>query len=143
MPTKETKYPELLDENLIAPCGMNCGLCIGYLREKKPCAGCHGDDENKPKHCVVCRIKTCLEMESSTEKFCYTCKKFPCARMHQLDKRYRTNYGMSMIENLERIRDVGLEAFVVLEKERWKCPECGAILSVHRKMCIYCGQARG
>ena len=33
---------------LIAACGMNCGLCIGFLREKKPCGGCFKkDDEDK------------------------------------------------------------------------------------------------
>ena len=33
---------------LIAACGMNCGLCIGFLREKKPCGGCFKkNDENK------------------------------------------------------------------------------------------------
>jgi hypothetical protein len=31
---------ELRYTGLIAACGMNCGLCIGYLREKKPCSGC-------------------------------------------------------------------------------------------------------
>jgi hypothetical protein len=30
-----------VDENaLIAPCGMNCGVCMAYLREKNKCPGC-------------------------------------------------------------------------------------------------------
>ena len=34
----------------IAPCGMNCALCSGFQREKKPCLGCNADDENKPTY---------------------------------------------------------------------------------------------
>jgi len=26
---------------LIAPCGMNCRLCMAYQRDKKQCKGCH------------------------------------------------------------------------------------------------------
>lgn len=31
---------ERINRNLIAPCGMNCGVCIAYLREKNRCQGC-------------------------------------------------------------------------------------------------------
>ncbi|MFA5801027.1 MAG: hypothetical protein WC911_00980 [Thermoleophilia bacterium] len=44
--------------------------------------------------------------------------------MH-LDKRYRTKYGMSMIENLEIIRQVGVRDIFRREKQRWACPKCG------------------
>ncbi|MDD5456566.1 MAG: hypothetical protein PHV30_05985 [Candidatus Margulisbacteria bacterium] len=29
---------------LIAPCGMNCAICLGYLREKNKCPGCSETD---------------------------------------------------------------------------------------------------
>ena len=32
MKTGKTVLPESLNTTLIAPCGMNCGLCMGYLR---------------------------------------------------------------------------------------------------------------
>jgi hypothetical protein len=142
MNTRETKYPESLESTMIAPCGMNCGLCIGHLREKNRCPGCNGDDADKPKYCVACRIRHCVEIGECKQKFCFKCAKFPCARLRQLDKRYRTRYGMSMIENLESIREFGLERFVAREKDRWKCPECGGVICVHRKDCIYCGRVR-
>ena len=119
---------------------MDCALCIGYLREKNPCSGCNGEDTNKPKHCVVCRIRNCDEIEASESGFCFECTKFPCSRMKQLDKRYRTKYRMSMVENLERIQEVGIESFVAFERERWACPACGAVVSVHREACLYCGK---
>jgi len=142
MTESETRGPESLTSILIAPCGMNCGLCIGHLRDKKRCPGCHGEDESKPKHCVVCRIKICEELAASEATFCYACARFPCARLRQLDKRYRTKYGMSMIENLESIREIGLAEFVAQEKERWTCPECGSLICVHRENCMACGHAR-
>jgi len=60
------------------------------------------------------------------------CEKYPCLRLRNLDKRYRTRYGMSMVENLENIKKFGIEKFVVAEQSRWKCSECGELLRVHR-----------
>jgi hypothetical protein len=123
---------------LIAPCGMNCGICLGYLREKNHCPGCNVEEAGK-KYCLNCRIKHCDKL---IDKFCFDCAKFPCLRMRQLDKRYRTKYGMSMIENLNSIKDIGLDEFVANEQERWKCPGCGKVICVHKKSCIYCGWER-
>lgn len=43
-----------------------------------------------------------------------------------------------MIENLEYIRENGLEKFVCKEDERWACNNCGGIICVHRGFCLYC-----
>jgi hypothetical protein len=144
MPTRpgEKRLPDSLTAQMIAPCGMDCGLCLARLRERKSCDGCNGPDATKPPHCVVCAIKTCDERESGAD-FCFACGRFPCRRLKDLDKRYRLKYGMSMIENLEAIRDGGLDAFVVRERTRWECPECGGVICVHRQECFYCGAPRG
>lgn len=128
--------------DMIAPCGMNCGICIGHLRESKQCPGCHGDDENKPKHCVNCRIVNCEKIGNSASGFCYECDEYPCKRLKALDKRYRMKYSMSMIENLDRISEVGIDQFIEDERIRWTCGGCGKILCVHRDRCIYCGLSR-
>ena len=39
------RMPQDLRPELIAPCGMDCGLCMGYLREKNTCGGCRAGDE--------------------------------------------------------------------------------------------------
>ncbi|MBN1927586.1 MAG: DUF3795 domain-containing protein [Prolixibacteraceae bacterium] len=128
-----------VNNNLIAPCGMNCGICIGHLREKKPCGGClKKDDGNKPKYCRSCVIVNCELLAKTSSGFCYDCEKFPCTRLKNLDKRYQTKYGMSMIENLKNIQEKGLEAFISVEEERWKCRVCGTRLSVHRDFCLSC-----
>jgi len=130
-------------KDLIAPCGMNCGICIGHLRDKKPCGGCFKkDDENKPKHCRSCSIVNCGFLAKTTSGFCHECGKYPCTRLKGLDRRYRTNYGMSMIENLDFIKNTGLEKFIQNEEKRWTCGSCGSGLCVHRNFCLKCKTER-
>lgn len=124
--------------DMIAPCGMNCSLCHGHIRERNTCPGCHHDGDGKPQGCRTCSITRCEKRTRGKKKFCFDCDTFPCARMKQLDKRYRTKYGMSMFENLFFIQEKGIRAFVRNEKERWKCPQCGEILCVHRDECVSC-----
>lgn len=121
---------------LVAPCGMNCRLCRAYNREKKACPGCNGEDRLKSKSCAACRIKNCRTRKAA---YCFTCGKYPCAALNRLDKRYRTKYRMSMIDNLEYIKKSGIRKFITNEETRWACPKCGELLCVHKEYCISCG----
>ena len=51
-------------------------------------------------------------------------------------------YGMSMIENLENIKNFGMEKFLMKEIKRWTCSKCGGIICVHRGYCYYCGKKK-
>ncbi len=56
-------YPDSLTVELIAPCGMDCGICIGHLRDRKTCPGCNDpDDSAKAHHCAACTIKRCEQL---------------------------------------------------------------------------------
>lgn len=125
---------------LIAPCGMNCGVCLGYLRDKNTCPGCHGAEADMAAHCARCIIRNCEALKAAQSGFCYECPKYPCRRLKDLDKRYRTKYAMSMLENLAYIREHGLNAFVENEHERWRCRKCGGVICVHRHFCFRCGE---
>lgn len=127
-----------MSTQLIAPCGMNCGICLANLRDKNTCYGCWNEDENKRNHCSKCSIRNCELLEKTDSKFCYECTKFPCARLKQLDKRYRLQYKMSMIENLQYIMEFGLDNFEQKESVRWKCDTCGGMICVHRGFCLKC-----
>lgn len=134
---------ELRYQGLIAPCGMNCGICIGHMREKRPCGGCLGREVvDKPESCKSCAIVNCEFLAKTASGFCYDCDKYPCARLERLDKRYQINYGMSMIENLDIINNKGLQAFLTMEEGRWKCPDCSSGLCVHRDFCLHCKSER-
>ncbi len=136
---KESEF----DKNLIAPCGMNCGVCISYLAKKT--------DLNKKgfnrSYCEGCRPrgKNCLHMGDSCDllakglvRFCYECNDFPCKRLKVLDKRYRTKYHLSMIENLKVIKEHGMELFLKKEDEKWKCSGCANTICCHNGLCLSC-----
>ncbi len=116
---------------------MNCGVCVAFLRSRNPCPGCRAEDPRKPKTRLGCRIRNCAERRG---RFCGRCARFPCERLRHLDERYRRNYGMSMLENLRRIRTEGLRNFVATEPARWTCPGCGGLLCVHRAACPACAR---
>jgi hypothetical protein len=124
--------------SMIAPCGMNCGSCIGYMRQKNTCPGCWLVDQGKARvHCV---IRNCELLEKTDSKFCFDCQKYPCRRLKQLDKRYRTRYNTSFLENLMMIKEKGMDYFLAFETNRRKCTYCGATLSIHREHCLVCSE---
>lgn len=131
----------IIKSDLIAPCGMNCALCMARLiRVKDHCPGCRGDKVNKPKNCLNCVIVNCDHFQETNQKYCSSkCEKYPCTRLKNLDQRYRSKYHMSMIENLTSIENNGIRAFVRDEKTRWTCLECGGTICVHRGFCSTCG----
>jgi len=79
-------------------------------------------------------------LKAAPSGFCFECPKYPCRRLKDLDKRYKTKYSMSMIENLGFIREHGLNAFVEKEDLRWRCTKCGGTICVHRGYCYQCGE---
>ncbi|WP_422485822.1 DUF3795 domain-containing protein [Gudongella sp. DL1XJH-153] len=130
-------------ENLIAPCGMNCRLCVAYQFKEH--------DINKRgfhrKYCPGCipREKHCLHMADKCEligkgkvRFCFECEDFPCKRLKSLDKRYRTKYHMSMIDNLQLIKEQGMDKFLDSEKKKWRCSKCGSVICCHNGLCLNC-----
>lgn len=133
-----------MEEILIAPCGMNCALCIAY-QGKKNDLNKHGFHRMYCDGCLP-RGKGCLHMGDKCEKlanglvrFCYECEDFPCKRLKGLDKRYRTKYHMSMIENLTFIKEQGIDAFLSKEELKWSCRDCGGTVCCHNGLCLKCG----
>ena len=125
------------ESRLVAPCGMNCRYCYAALRNKKPCPGCLQDDEGKPNHCRICKIKACATDKGM--RFCSSCPDYPCVLVKRLDKSYRTRYGESLVTNLAVIAERGMAAYLAGEKERLRCPACGGVLNLHHKICSECG----
>ena len=104
-----------MKKNLIACCGMNCGLCLMYLREMNKCPGCFSGRKVNQR-CIKCGIKLCQDRQG---EYCFDCQKFPCERLKRLDKRYRERYGMSEIDNLKMIKEKGINFFLAQEEKRW------------------------
>jgi hypothetical protein len=116
-----------MDKKLIAPCGMNCGLCLHYLRAENKCPGCYSGRKVNGG-CIKCGIKLCKKRQG---EYCFECSEFPCERLNRLDKRYRERYGMSEIDNLSMIKVKGMDYFLSQEEKRWINSE--GVYCVHDK----------
>lgn len=133
-----------MNEELIAPCGMNCAICSQYLALEHDvkstgikipyCSGCRPRD----RKCAFLK-KRCELLLADKVRYCYECVNFPCERLEHLDERYRTHFRMSMIENLEYIKRNGIGQFLEKEQKKWKCPECGGVICCHNGLCFNCG----
>jgi hypothetical protein len=131
-------------EELIAPCGMNCNICASYLAVTHDvrgkgirmayCRGCRP----RNKACSFLRKRCDLLLENRVE-YCFECDGFPCEHLSAIDKRYRTHFRMSEIQNLERIRGEGISNFLEAERFRWRCPGCGGVVCCHNGICFDCG----
>lgn len=133
----------MLKDELIAPCGMNCGLCISYQTlqhelgkkgfKKKTCVGCLP----RGKNCTF-MSKYCDRVGKGLVRFCHECSQYPCDRLKHLDNRYRTKYHMSMLDNLETIKTCGIERLLSEQEEKWRCQECGSLICCHNGLCLHC-----
>lgn len=65
---------------------------------------------------IKCSRRDCKKRK---DKFCFECDSFPCQSIKTLDERYRKKYGMSEIENLEFIRDHGIDAFLRDQEKKY------------------------
>lgn len=130
-------------EELIAPCGMDCAICSGYLALKNDvrkkgvrmpyCKGCRPRD----KKCSFLK-KRCELLLNNKVEFCYECEKFPCDNLKHIDKRYQTLFRMSVIDNLNFIKENGLAKFLESQRKKWQCPDCGEVICCHNGICFSC-----
>lgn len=139
---------DMLPDDLesIAPCGMNCSVCSRYLAHRYDvqsigvkipyCTGCRP----RGKKCAF--QKRCDLLKKDGVRFCYECSSFPCENVQRLDARYQKHYRTSFIENLTFIKEHSLGAFVERENAKWRCAQCGALLSCHNGICFNCSVDR-
>ena len=135
--------PAKFTPDLIAPCGMNCGICNAYLAYSRGIPAKRG----KVTHCSGClpRNKNCFikrgcqKLAKNKVKFCFECNDMPCANLDRLDRRYRTRYNKSMVENLKELKEKGMKQFLRNQQKKYNCPACGDVISVHDRKCYACG----
>ena len=130
--------PEKNPDYLFASCGMNCLVCYVHLKKKKPCNGCLGNEIDKPDRCKTCKIKVCAITKG--HKYCFECSDFPCKEIVNMEKSYNKRYAASLLENAGYVKENGIEKFMAKEQEKWKCPKCEGVISLHDGVCSECGE---
>ncbi|MBB4042837.1 DUF3795 domain-containing protein [Bacteroides reticulotermitis] len=90
----------------IPACGVFCGGCPMYLKEKKPCPGA---EINKAR-CEKCKtFHLCCEGRGIVH--CYECKTFPCFKFKRFSKNWE-KYGQNFIGNQQRLKESGADGFL-------------------------------
>ncbi len=135
----------MVDNNLLAPCGIYCGACRQYLLWKKDlleergykigCKGCR----IRNKNCAFIR-RDCSLLRNKQIEFCYECNKFPCQNLKKINFHYQEKYNVNMINNLKRIEEIGTEKWLKEQVDLYTCPECGGEICVHDMECYNCSK---
>jgi hypothetical protein len=143
-----------VNPNLLAPCGLYCGVCgIYYADQKKDenlkqklakaywckpeqiqCDGCLSD--NKYLFCQSCKIRECVAAKGI--KGCHECSEFPCSNIQnfpfELAKRF-------MLKSVPARKEGSDSEWVAWEEHNWTCTECGTLVFRGAKRCPNCNTA--
>ena len=77
----------------IPACGVFCGGCPTFLKDRSPCPGA----EINSQRCEKCKtFHLCCKEKEITH--CYICKEFPCRKFKGFSKRWE-KYGQNFIQN--------------------------------------------
>ncbi len=132
---------EPIPQRLIAPCGMNCAICSRYLSyvnglARSQCIGCR--PRNQRCAYIFGKCTGINHTSKGDAAYCFECNQYPCKEILRVDKRYRSNYQMSIMDNLECIRKIGISGFIKEQYDKYRCLRCGGLLSIHNRKCFKC-----
>lgn len=130
-----------------AYCGLYCGACCSMVVNEKqkggdtalqvltdekeqPCEGCDAIYQEKCEFVQCCRQH---EVES-----CAFCNEFPCEMIIKFSKEEWEHHQV-VLDNLKRIKEIGIDAWLAEQKEYWKCPSCQSRTIWYQKQCTHCG----
>jgi hypothetical protein len=113
------------NKDLVANCGLYCGACGAYLKER--CPGCRENVKAK-----WCKIRTCCGEQAYAS--CAECKEFAdpndCRQFNSLISRL---VGLALNSNRRacvlKIREIGLDGYAAFmaEKKRQTLPRRGSV----------------
>jgi hypothetical protein len=148
-----------INPNLLAPCGLYCGVCgvyyatrdknnkfmetlLNFYQDKMPglenvsiddlkCEGCFSDQTSL--FCRTCSIKDCTHKKGYAG--CHECNEFPCEHIEN----FPMPVGKKVIlRTIPYWRQEGTEKFVADEEARYVCPDCGNKIFRGAKRCNKC-----
>ena len=104
------------------------------------CDGCLSGGTLAP-HCQRCNVRLCA-LDKQTDARCANCEELPCRRVTNLINMGNYLHRAEYLPNLEKIREMGVQEWVIYEEERWRCPQCGLPMSWYDAECVGCGEPR-
>jgi len=140
-----------MNTDLLAPCGLYCGVCGVYMAsrdnnqklkeklanaygvtpEQVECKGCLSD--TKFVYCEACSIRSCTQEKKYAG--CHECDDFPC----KLIDDFPVPVGKKVIlRSVPDRRSLGTEKWVDEEKKRYCCPQCNDQLFRGARRCGNC-----
>ncbi len=151
-------------ESLVAVCGLYCGACPMYLatqskdEEKQKallkqfsgspiklkmedilCDGCIGNGR-VASFCRNCAMRTCPDDKQGVTR-CSDCRDFPCSRITEFNNDGMPHHG-EVLNNLRKIKEMGIQKWAKYDEERWKCPKCKSPIAWYDSKCPQCGEPR-
>jgi len=68
---------------------------------------------------------------------CSDCPEFPCSLVTDFDSD-GVRHHAEVIENLQKIQQVGAGTWLREQQERWSCPQCGTAMDWYARTCFKC-----
>ncbi len=131
----------------LSQCGLYCGACSSMLLhdksmgdvdltdfeveyEESPCAGC-ASGANSTCEFIICN------QEHGTE-CCAFCNEFPCEMIVKFSADEWAHH-VDVLDNLKRIKEIGIDAWLGEQKKQWSCATCGSRTHWYQSKCRHCG----
>ncbi|MFC2002002.1 DUF3795 domain-containing protein [Chloroflexota bacterium] len=144
---------------IVGICGLYCGTCPLYLAHQKNdveqlekhskrfnipveevrCDGCHSG--RLSPNCVNCPpgFRQCAR--DNKVRWCFQCHNFPCQRLRDFRDAHIID-GIShhawVIEDLQYMKEYGIEQWVEEQERAGQCPQCGERLYWFVRECPDC-----
>ena len=136
------------EDSLLGYCGLYCGACPNYQKTNavepinlkkdnfyEPCEGCNS--EIKTTWCSDCEIMKCNKKKNF--RVCYECEDFPCEIMNKFINDDKYPYHKEVESKMKLLKEVGLDKWLKLQEEHYKCKKCETIYNFFQKKCDKCG----
>lgn len=117
-----------MKESFDSYCGIYCGAC-----STPGCKGCKIIDENHWS--LDCKFIKCAK-EKGIEA-CPFCSEYPCEDIMEFE-RDKYIHHRTILPNGQRIKEIGLEAWLAEQKVRWSCEKCGKGYTWFEEKCKSC-----
>lgn len=150
--------------SLAGICGIYCGDCPSYLAprqgdsarleemardqgrevEEVVCQGCLSNRVAAACRGCAAGFRDCAAEKGVT--WCFQCAEFPCDRLRDFIPVHVVNgivHHRRIVENLEFMRESGVEAWVEREDAAGRCSHCGRRVYWSALNCPHCGSDLG